>query len=694
MKSKLSGCVIDFNPSFSLKLKDEIDSGSFSTIYSTQDPRYVVKMINASDQKSLASYKNERFAFNTIPRHENIVFCPAYNDGIYLKGINYCCLVLENCSKGSLIHMIVDQKITFQEHQIFRILFEVICGLHQMHSLSRPIAHRDLKGENILLGPDGHFKLTDFGSISTRRIQNINSENRDDIQEDIDKNTTPTIRAPEQCDLYSGAPISEKVDIWGVGCLLYILCFHKQPFESRLATVNCSYFMPDSCQYSQTLLSLFPMIFKVDPRERPSAIQLLSFFEENTKRSLTNFVSSIGTLNENANYSGKHQRTSSIPSGYAPSNNQSFENNRPVHYDSIRSHYATTHVDRVRAPFIDVIQKHIAKLTTKTEGWMLSSIEETPKPPNQIYAHYLVVKAWKKPQKIQKFYSLLYKKYIKNPESTIITLKTLITLHTYFRKGPIDVYLIRDSPSARSILFNLNQTWKIIFEKGAISSKDIARNTYTTGLILEYSEIMLRKHDLHLKYQRTFQGNYSLEPFFLMPVEENSPILARVIEDLLKFLYDLTNFHSMLLLENNLWLIQCSIASSILDEEYCLISVLAHLIATFKHATNFVAVTENNKTSIEETVKKFEERFSHEYEKASIFFETCKELDEFHQQRGIIPSLQPDVIQEIKRIPILLGKRREDFHISRFLNSQITICRLSLPTSYNETAQNISYSIC
>jgi len=204
---------------------------------------------------------------------------------------------------------------------------------------------------------------------------------------------------------------------------------------------------------------------------------------------------------------------------------------------------------------------------------------------------------------------------------------------------------------------------------------------------------MLRKYDLHLKYQRTFQGNYSLEPFFLMPVEENSPILASVIEDLLKFLYHLTNFHSMLLLENHLWKIQCSIASSILDEEYCLISVLTHLIATFKHATNFVGLNENNRAGIEETVRKFEERFSHEYEKASIFFETCKELDEFHQQRRIIPSLHPDVVQDIKRIPILLSKRREDFQITRFLNPKRVICNLSLPISYNETAQNISYSM-
>ena len=37
-------------------------------------------------------------------------------------------------------------------------------------------------------------------------------------EERIEKYTTPNYRAPEMCDLYSGKLISEKVDIWALGC--------------------------------------------------------------------------------------------------------------------------------------------------------------------------------------------------------------------------------------------------------------------------------------------------------------------------------------------------------------------------------------------------------------------------------------------------------------------------------------------
>lgn len=105
----------------------------------------------------------------------------------------------------------------------------------------------------------GQFKLCDFGSCSKevfvfvlynqliliiQIINNINKDNRPDIEEYIEKTTTPFYRSPEQLDLYSGYEIGNKVDIFAMGVLVFMLCFKKPPFQTRLSSINTQYFIP------------------------------------------------------------------------------------------------------------------------------------------------------------------------------------------------------------------------------------------------------------------------------------------------------------------------------------------------------------------------------------------------------------------------------------------------------------------
>jgi serine/threonine protein kinase len=96
--------------------------------------------------------------------------------------------------------------------------------------MSPPIAHRDIKIENVLLS-DSNFKLCDFGSCTTRTFSSsITLQEIRDMETEIAKLTTLQYRAPEMCDLYTKKGLNEKVDTWALGVLLYKLCFYVQRF--------------------------------------------------------------------------------------------------------------------------------------------------------------------------------------------------------------------------------------------------------------------------------------------------------------------------------------------------------------------------------------------------------------------------------------------------------------------------------
>lgn len=144
------------------------------------------------------------------------------------------------------------------EPEILRIFDHVSEGVACMHYLQPPLLHRDLKVENVLIAPNGTYKLCDFGSCSTVKPAPQTIQECRLVEEDIQKHTTLQYRSPEMVDVGRRLPIDEKSDIWALGVLLYKLCYYTTPFEDKgqMAIMSATYTFPQYPHFSDRLRNL------------------------------------------------------------------------------------------------------------------------------------------------------------------------------------------------------------------------------------------------------------------------------------------------------------------------------------------------------------------------------------------------------------------------------------------------------
>lgn len=275
----LEGRYIDVG-NIKVQIKNIIAEGGFSSVYVARDAvnsskQYALKHIICNDEESLELVKKEISVIKSLKGHPNIV--TLYSHTITDMGrTKEAFLAMEFCEK-SLVNVLESRGAGyFEEHQILKIFRDVCNAVFAMHCQSPPIAHRDLKAENLLLGSDGSWKLCDFGSTSINHKRFEKPEEMGIEEDNIRKHTTPAYRAPEMWDLYRRDLISEKVDIWALGCLLFRICYFKSAFdgESKLQVLNGNYRIPDLPKYSSFVTDLIHDMLQSSPDARPDITQV------------------------------------------------------------------------------------------------------------------------------------------------------------------------------------------------------------------------------------------------------------------------------------------------------------------------------------------------------------------------------------------------------------------------------------
>lgn len=173
-------------------------------------------------------------------------------------------LVMEFLQGGDLMTLLIEKDILTEEESRFYIA-ETILAVKSVHDMN--YIHRDLKPDNLLIGSDGHVKLSDFGLCKHVEIKPLTKEIQEKLKsgetdpdllpknENLNKVLankrfeykrnrklaystvgTPDYIAPE---VFGREGYNETADWWSVGAILFEMMVGYPPFFSDEPSVTC-----------------------------------------------------------------------------------------------------------------------------------------------------------------------------------------------------------------------------------------------------------------------------------------------------------------------------------------------------------------------------------------------------------------------------------------------------------------------
>uniref|UniRef100_A0A1I7XDI5 non-specific serine/threonine protein kinase n=1 Tax=Heterorhabditis bacteriophora TaxID=37862 RepID=A0A1I7XDI5_HETBA len=275
----------------SVTIDRKLAEGGFAIVYlvtDKQNRQYALKrqFIN-EDSKQVDACRREYQIVSSLKGHKNIVCYADHYLGQNKAGI-YDYMLLTAYYKTSVLQLMNDRLAlgrgltTTEILSIFCDMCEAVARLHHSHT---PVIHRDLKRfwkifqvENILVDERNRagppiYVLCDFGSATTKVHRVLSSDNYPVhlIQEEINKYTTLSYRAPEMIDIYGGKPIGTKADTWAMGVMLFKLCYFSLPFgESAMAIQNGAFTFPSHPHYPDSIKAVIRCLLDADIDQRPS----------------------------------------------------------------------------------------------------------------------------------------------------------------------------------------------------------------------------------------------------------------------------------------------------------------------------------------------------------------------------------------------------------------------------------------
>lgn len=131
-----------------------------------------------------------------------------------------CYYVMELIEYGELFNLVKEEAPLSED--ALRVLFtRLLTAVTEVHSAH--VFHRDIKCENVLLDKDLQLKLCDFGSsvdICLTQIGDLSNLHR---KRATDTFGTMAYSAPEVHKVQEGSKQFDKMDVFSLGCTLFLL---------------------------------------------------------------------------------------------------------------------------------------------------------------------------------------------------------------------------------------------------------------------------------------------------------------------------------------------------------------------------------------------------------------------------------------------------------------------------------------
>lgn len=253
-------------------LGSKINSGAFGVVFETHHisstkKRFAVKVLQASHEDDWEKLLYEVYILHCLKNVPNVIQMVDF----FVEGKSLH-IVQTLAGGGDVLDRILE-KDSYSEKDALKLgktLISIVGSLHQKN-----IVHRDIKPENLLLKSkhdDTEIYLCDFGEAKVVPDGDVLSTFCG----------TPEYIAPE---ILLGYEYREEVDMWSVGCILFLVLSGYLPFgdqedERELFERACEadYDFDEACwdDITPEAKRLIFNLLKVDPEDRWTASQALA----------------------------------------------------------------------------------------------------------------------------------------------------------------------------------------------------------------------------------------------------------------------------------------------------------------------------------------------------------------------------------------------------------------------------------